>query len=82
MSALHVEASHDCREALPRHAALDALSEAARCFFARLRAVVASWRRRARARAELAALDERTLADIGLSRAEAEFLINKPFWRE
>jgi len=37
------------------------------------------WRRRARERAELAA---RTLADIGLSRTEAEFLANKPFWRE
>jgi uncharacterized protein YjiS (DUF1127 family) len=40
------------------------------------------WRRRARDRAELAALDERTLADIGLTRADAEFLANKPFWRE
>jgi uncharacterized protein YjiS (DUF1127 family) len=33
-------------------------------------------------RAQLAALDERTLADIGISRAEAEFLANKPFWKE
>ncbi|HUC69665.1 MAG TPA: DUF1127 domain-containing protein [Stellaceae bacterium] len=40
------------------------------------------WRRRARDRAQLAALDDRMLADIGISRAEAEFLINKPFWRE
>jgi uncharacterized protein YjiS (DUF1127 family) len=43
---------------------------------------VKQWRRRARERAELAALDDRMLADIGLSRAEAEFLANKPFWRE
>ena len=40
------------------------------------------WRRRARERAELAALGDRMLADIGLTRAEAEFLVNKPFWRE
>ena len=39
------------------------------------------WRRRARDRAQLAALDDRMLADIGISRAQAEFLINKPFWR-
>ena len=40
------------------------------------------WRWRARNRAELAALDDRMLADIGISRAEAEFLSRKPFWRE
>jgi uncharacterized protein YjiS (DUF1127 family) len=44
---------------------------------ARLRA----WRRRAKDRSALAALDDRMLADIGISRAEAEFLANKPFWR-
>ena len=36
----------------------------------------------ARERAELAALDDRMLKDIGLTRADAEFLSNKPFWRE
>jgi uncharacterized protein YjiS (DUF1127 family) len=40
------------------------------------------WRQRARQRAELASLDDRMLADIGISRAEAEFLSSKPFWRE
>jgi uncharacterized protein YjiS (DUF1127 family) len=40
------------------------------------------WRRWARERGELAALDDRMLADIGISRADAEFLANKPFWRE
>jgi uncharacterized protein YjiS (DUF1127 family) len=49
-----------------------------RRFGSRLR----QWRRRARDRAELAALDDRMLADIGISRTEAEFLANKPFWRE
>lgn len=48
----------------------------------RLLAMVGEWRRRARDRAELAALDDRTLADIGITRAEADFLGSKPFWKE
>ena len=48
----------------------------------RLVATYREWRRRAHDRAELAALDERTLNDIGLTRADAEFLANKPFWRD
>jgi uncharacterized protein YjiS (DUF1127 family) len=52
--------------------------DAGRRILARLR----QWRGRARDRAELAALDDRMLADIGISRAEAEFLGRKPFWRE
>ncbi len=40
------------------------------------------WRQRARERSQLAQLDERMLRDIGLSRTEAEYIINKPFWRE
>ena len=48
----------------------------------RMLARLRQWRWRARDRAELAALDDRTLTDIGISRAEAEFLSRKPFWRE
>lgn len=55
---------------------------------ARVRAVlvgawslVREWRRRARSRAELAALDDRTLRDIGLTRADVWQEIDKPFWR-
>ena len=40
------------------------------------------WRRRTREREELAALDDRMLKDIGLTRADAQLLSNKPFWRE
>jgi uncharacterized protein YjiS (DUF1127 family) len=43
---------------------------------------VREWRPRTRERGELAALDDRMLKDIGLTRADAEFLSNKPFWRE
>jgi uncharacterized protein YjiS (DUF1127 family) len=39
-------------------------------------------RGRAHDRAELASLDNRMLRDIGLTRADAEFLSNKSFWRE
>jgi uncharacterized protein YjiS (DUF1127 family) len=49
---------------------------------ARVMSTFREWRRRARDRAQLAALDDRMLRDIGLTRADAEFLSNKPFWRE
>jgi uncharacterized protein YjiS (DUF1127 family) len=48
----------------------------------RVLATFREWRRRARERAELASLDNRMLRDIGLTRADAEFLSNKSFWRE
>ena len=40
------------------------------------------WRRRAHDRRQLAGLSDLMLQDIGISRADAEFLANKPFWRE
>jgi uncharacterized protein YjiS (DUF1127 family) len=36
---------------------------------------IAEWRRREIARAELESLDDRTLADIGISRAEIPFVV-------
>jgi uncharacterized protein YjiS (DUF1127 family) len=48
----------------------------------RLVATFREWRRRAYGRAELARLDNRMLQDIGISRADAEFLSSRPFWRE
>ena len=48
----------------------------------RLSVLLREWRKRAKDRAELGRLDDRTLADIGVTRAEAEFLANRPFWRE
>jgi uncharacterized protein YjiS (DUF1127 family) len=49
---------------------------------ARLGATLRRWRRRIRDRAELASFDERSLRDIGVSRAQARYEIEKPFWRD
>jgi uncharacterized protein YjiS (DUF1127 family) len=69
---------HQPRYRTQRHNAVQALSDAGN----HLVTTVRGWRRRARERGQLAALDDRMLRDIGLSRTDAEFLINKPFWRE
>jgi uncharacterized protein YjiS (DUF1127 family) len=42
-----------------------------------LLAVLREWRRRRRNRRELAALDDRTLRDIGLSRGDIDYLDSK-----
>jgi uncharacterized protein YjiS (DUF1127 family) len=75
MAAIHW---HQPQYRARRQNAVHALSDAGNHFVATLR----EWRRRSRERAELAALDDRTLKDIGLTRADAEFLSNKPFWRQ
>jgi uncharacterized protein YjiS (DUF1127 family) len=51
-------------------------------FLRRVPAALREWRRRKNGRLELARLDERMLRDIGLTRFDAEYEINKPFWRE
>ena len=43
--------------------------------------VRAAWRRR-QSRVLLAQLDDRMLQDIGITRADAQFEANRPFWRE
>ncbi len=78
MTAIRLQAGRDHPAALRRQAGVEALGDAARWVLATLRA----WRRRIRQRAEIARLNDRMLADIGLTRGEAEFLANKPFWRE
>ncbi len=61
------------------------LSQSIKCHssgrLTQVRAAFALWRRRARERSELAAMNAHDLRDIGISRAEAEFEIRKPFWR-
>lgn len=39
------------------------------------------WRQRARTRSKLAMLDERLLADAGISHGERMAELSKPFWR-
>ncbi|MEI6557101.1 MAG: DUF1127 domain-containing protein [Rhodospirillaceae bacterium] len=39
------------------------------------------WHDRALSRRELAGLDDSMLQDIGLTRADAEEEVDKPFWR-
>jgi uncharacterized protein YjiS (DUF1127 family) len=39
------------------------------------------WRKRARDRRLLAELDDRLLGDIGISRGDAIYEMDKPFWR-
>jgi len=45
-------------------------------------ATLRQWRRRAHERRQLAGLSDLMLQDIGITRADAEYLANKPFWRE
>ena len=78
MTAIQLQPCHDCPDQRHEHAAFDALSDATGRVFATIR----EWRRRSRERAQLATLDQRMLADIGLTRGDAEFLANKPFWKE
>ena len=39
------------------------------------------WQQRMRTRQQLAALDDRQLADVGISHSERLGELNKPFWR-
>ena len=43
--------------------------------------LLVSWWDLTRQRRDLASLDDRALHDIGLSRADVEGEISKPFWR-
>jgi len=43
--------------------------------------ILAGWAERARQRRALLTLDDRMLADIGLTRADVRREYDKPFWR-
>ena len=46
-----------------------------------LKALLRTWSLRARSRRDIAQLDERTIADLGLTPSQVEFEARKPFWR-
>ena len=48
---------------------------------ARIGSEIGAWRRRLRDRRELAAMSDRSLRDIGLTRYDADWEARKPFWR-
>lgn len=50
--------------------------------WARMVSELAEWRRRLRDRRALAAMSDRSLRDIGVTRYDALQEANKPFWRE
>jgi uncharacterized protein YjiS (DUF1127 family) len=78
MAAIRLQPCPGCPAAVRRRSlALEALGDAGQWALAALR----DWRRRSRERGELAHLDARMLADIGLTDADREMLVNKPFWR-
>jgi uncharacterized protein YjiS (DUF1127 family) len=57
----------------PRISALPALRRAS--------VMIGEWRRRARSRRELLALDDHMLKDIGITRVGAQYEAAKSFWR-
>ena len=52
-----------------------------RRWFTELGGLIAEWRRRARSRRELAALCDRCLRDMRVTRYDADREVRKPFWR-
>jgi uncharacterized protein YjiS (DUF1127 family) len=74
MTASSLQAFHTCRRTTARRTTGRAVERAL--------AVLREWRRRSRDRAKVAVFDDRMLDDIGITRAEAESLSRKPFWRE
>ncbi|GLZ89410.1 hypothetical protein Pres01_54610 [Metapseudomonas resinovorans] len=50
-------------------------------WYLRLFATIALWRRNARTRHQLAQLDPRALADVGISPSDRYQELERPFWR-
>lgn len=63
--------------ALPRILSL----RTSRDTLASLKQLLRLWRQRIRTRRQLATLDDRLLADIGISHSDRMVELNKPFWR-
>jgi uncharacterized protein YjiS (DUF1127 family) len=77
-----LRAASCCADRIPQETRRQASSHRLSGFLSGVRAALREWRRRRNGRLELARLDDRMLRDIGLTRFDAEYEINKPFWRE
>lgn len=51
-------------------------------WLSRLSGLLATARRRARERRDLALVEDRDLRELGISRSEIAYELNKPFWRD
>jgi uncharacterized protein YjiS (DUF1127 family) len=58
-----------------------AIFEVAASYVLYLAMLVLAWQERVRERRALNALDDRLLRDIGISRADADRELRKPFWQ-
>jgi uncharacterized protein YjiS (DUF1127 family) len=75
-------ATSSCPDWIPQETRWQASPRRVGGFLSGVRAALRECRRRRNSRLELARLDDRMLRDIGLTRVDAEYEINKPFWRE
>jgi uncharacterized protein YjiS (DUF1127 family) len=75
-------ATSGCPDRIPLETQWQASAHRLRGFLSEMHATLREWRRRKKGRLELARLDERMLRDIGLTRVDADYEINQPFWRE
>ncbi len=78
MSVAQFQVSQSHHDAGRHGAALAALSDTVEWSFR----TIGLWVRRTRERDQLARMNDRLLADIGITRADALLLSSKPFWKE
>jgi uncharacterized protein YjiS (DUF1127 family) len=65
---------------LPHSSHIDAARPRPNCT-QQLLTLLQTWQQRSRSRRQLAQLDSRLLADTGISEAERQVELGKPFWR-
>jgi uncharacterized protein YjiS (DUF1127 family) len=75
-------AASSCPDRTPQETRWQASPRRLGGFLSGVRVALREWRSRRNGRLELARFDERMLRDIGLTRVDAEYEINKPLWRE
>lgn len=84
---------HDCIDTISMPVAASGTSKSWKSWFkagtallvadmARIVEALKVWQYRSSMRIRLADLDDRLLKDIGISRAEAQREVTKPFWRD